>query len=80
MPRRVGLTELLRIRLAELADDYPTIARRSGLPLATAWRFLTGVTDLRLATAERLMRRFGIEVVERKPGRTNSRRKARKGR
>ena len=75
MARRIGLSELLRIRLSELADDYVGIAKRAGLPVSTVWRFLQRRYDLRLSTAERLMRRFGITVVETKAGRTKNRRK-----
>ena len=80
MARRIALTELLRIRLAELGDDYPTIARRAGLPVSTVWRFLQRRYDLRLSTVEKLMAKFHITVVESKAGRTRSRPKARKGR
>jgi hypothetical protein len=69
MPEK-NLSELLRDALANRPGSFREIEAATGVPNPSLIRFLRGDQDLKLASAEALMRHFGIRAVAPKPGRT----------
>jgi hypothetical protein len=67
---------MLRTALADREGSFRAIEAATGVPNPSLIRFLRGDQDLKLASAEALMRHFGIRVL---PPKRRRGRKTKKG-
>jgi len=65
-----NLSELLRDALANRPGSFREVEAATGVPNPSLIRFLRGDQDLKLASAEALIRHFGIRVLPPKPARS----------
>lgn len=63
------MTEALKQAIANSGLPLLRIEQDTGVKRATVMRFMRGDADIRLATADRLSRYFGLEVIEKRKGR-----------
>ena len=70
------LSELLREALANRPGSFRAVEAETGVPNPSLIRFLRGERDLKLASAEALIRHFGIRVL---PPKRRRSRNAKKG-
>jgi len=55
-----SLTKLLRTAIAQFEPGHTELARRSGVPQPTIWRFVHG-SDIKASTIDRLAKHLGLE-------------------
>jgi plasmid maintenance system antidote protein VapI len=61
------LATILREAIAQSGKSINDLARSAGVPQPVLHRFAKGERDLKLATADKLLDFFGLEVRRREP-------------
>jgi hypothetical protein len=67
------LSEILRQKLLEEGVSYRELSQKTGVPVNSLWIFLNRRGGLNLASIEKLMKRYGLAVIELHPRKSKGR-------
>jgi plasmid maintenance system antidote protein VapI len=60
--KRQSLTDVLKSAIHQTGEPLYRLAKRSGVPQPSIYRFVTGQRDIRLETADKLAAALGLRL------------------